>query len=200
MIATYGGREWADLAYQRAVPSAEANDPYSVCVVHEPEGTIASARNLGAQDASGDWLCFLDADDELDPLYIRAMQQANRIKPGDRNLYTPKVSYVRRGRRERPRFWPTVPLESGNWMVIGTVVHRSLFDEVGGFREWPHGLEDWDLWSRIWRAGCQIVKVQRAVYVAHWNDNSKHHQLMRDRARHLAAYNEVARSHQEERA
>lgn len=196
VIPTYGGQEWADLALSRALPSADGQGAYDMVVVHQPEGTIASARNAGAERAAGDWLCFLDADDELGRGYIAAIQRAHQRHQDYRVLFTPIWQKVEEdGRRQPPRFLPEVNLATGNWMVIGTVISRALFNEVGGFREWPHGLEDFDLWSRVWRAGCQIVKVPRAVYIAHWNENSKHHQGQRDRDNYLAAYQRVLDSH-----
>jgi glycosyltransferase involved in cell wall biosynthesis len=203
IIASYGGDEWVDLARTRAIPSAEAQNAHEVVVVHQPDGNVASCRNEGARQATGDWLCFLDADDELAPGFLAAIERARKQhsirRPSDRVLYTPAVSYIQNGRRRPPRVHREVPLSSGNWLVIGTVVSREMFFEVGGFRDWPHGLEDWDLWARIWRtADPTIVKVPRAVYVAYWNEDSKHHTLMRDRERYAEAYNRVAASHAEE--
>ncbi len=34
-------------------------------MLHEDDATIAEVRNKNTVDATGDWLCFLDADDEL---------------------------------------------------------------------------------------------------------------------------------------
>ena len=199
VIASYGDAEWSRMAHSRAVPSAERQDAHEVVVVHQPRGNISAARNEGAAQATGDWLCFLDADDELDPRFLTAMARAQRMRrqtiDGSRVLYTPAVSYVRQGRRRPAMIHREVPLTSGNWLVIGTLVSRELFNEVGGFRDWPHGLEDWDLWARIWTAGCTIIKVPRAVYIAHWNEDSKHHVLARDKRAYLDAYNRVAASH-----
>jgi glycosyltransferase involved in cell wall biosynthesis len=198
LIASYGDECWSELAHYRAVPSTVGQGA-EVIVHHEPNGNVASSRNGAAARANSEWLCFLDADDELAPGYITAMERDRaRYKGDDAVLFTPAVSYVRNGRHRPARFLPPMPLHSANWLVIGTVVSRRLFTQVGGFRNWPHGLEDWDLWARISRTGCRISRVRRAVYVAHWNDDSKHHQLQRDKAAYIAAYEQVAASHREE--
>lgn len=190
IVASYGDAKWNDLARERAWPSAEQQDAKAIFVYHA-DGTQASCRNAGAEAADTDYLVFLDADDELSPNYIRWMRGAAQKDPGA--LLTPMVCYVRGGIRARARFWPECDLRNGNWLIIGTAVPRDLFHAVGGFRDDPHGLEDWSLWARCVRHGARISRVHRAVYIAHVNKNSKHHQLREDKDAYVAAYEKVRR-------
>lgn len=153
---------------------------------HDPNGNRATVRNALAEQASGDYLCFLDGDDELAPGFVRAMQRAYEQRRGDDGtplLLTPAVSYVIKGRRRPPRFWPEIPLEQGNWMVCGTLVPRDLFFQVGCWREWDpadwNEYDDYELWIRCVKAGAGIVKVPKAVYVAHMEQTSRHRVLAR---------------------
>jgi len=197
IIATYGDSDWHVMAAERALPSAYAETPansgHHTVGVHLKDGTIAKARNACAARARGDWLCFLDADDELAPGYLEAMGRAAEQNPGGRVLLTPAVQQIRKGRPGNPFFFPECSLTTGNWLIIGTLIQRDLFNEVGGFSEHPHGLEDWNLWAKAVKAGATIVKVPDAVYRAHMNPRSKHHVLQRDRRQYMVAY-EVARS------
>jgi glycosyltransferase involved in cell wall biosynthesis len=151
---------------------------------HDPHATIAQVRNDLARRASGEWLCFLDADDYLSPNYIEAMR-AQYARIGSRYsvppLLTPTVSYVRKGRAGPPRILPGSDLRLGNFLVVGTLVNRDLFLSVGGFSDYPHGFEDWSLWSKCWSAGAAIVAVKRAVYYAHINPRSKMRVSWRDK-------------------
>jgi glycosyltransferase involved in cell wall biosynthesis len=177
LIATYGSSDWHDLAWSRAYPSAVAQTEDVQCF-HDPEGTIASVRNELAATARGDWLCFLDADDELAPGYLDAMAAVG----GANVLLTPAVRYVRKGRPSPPQFNDRgIPLTRDNWLVVGTLVRRTLFERVGGFEDYPHGFEDWSLWYKCEKAGARIVKVPQAVYICHVNPESKHKRGWRDR-------------------
>ena len=46
-----------------------AADP-RVRVFHKPNGGVSSARNLGIEKANGEWLMFVDADDEICPMTL----------------------------------------------------------------------------------------------------------------------------------
>jgi len=174
--------------------------PHEILMEHQPDGTLASARNRAAERARGDWLCFLDADDELDSGYIAAMETVISDYERDRDsatspihaeLYTPRVSYVRKGRAEAPRFWKHVPLEEGNWLIIGTVLPKDLFWEVGGFQEWPI-YEDWALFAACHKAGARIIEVPQAVYVAHQRSDSRNKSM--SRRERVQAHYEIGRS------
>ncbi len=194
IVGTYGDEAWRDLAWSRAVPSVVAQWPDAPVIAIHGE-TLAEARNEGAKLANTrgyQHLCFLDADDELAPGYFDAMNAAIRpdsagFRPDcERRLYVPMVEYVHGRKRYRPRFPKEVPVEQGNWLVIGTVVPTRLFfaRDVGGFEEFPL-YEDWALFARMQKAGAVPVKVPDAVYVAHRRAGSRNHPT---KAEKLAAH------------
>lgn len=172
IVGTYGAEKWRNLAMNRAVPSAMA---LGCPVIHVHATSLHEARNEGAERAMTRWLCFLDADDELAPGFIDAMAA------GTADLRAPAVRY---GANEHwnPTALPKVAghdhdctgecLPEGNWLVIGTLIERSRFLDVGGFRDWPM-YEDWDLWLRCWQAGATVEAIPAAVYVAHVNPRSR---------------------------
>jgi glycosyltransferase involved in cell wall biosynthesis len=188
IIATYGGPEWEELAHTRALPSVHDFDA-EIIVGHDPEGTIASVRNQLASEAKGEWLVFLDADDELAPGYIEAMEQKMQAQ----RLLTPIVMMYIKGRPRRKFFYPQVDLKSGNWLILGTALERSLFQKVGGFEDYPHGFEDWSLWAKCMKVGAMVVKVPRAVYCQHINPNSKHRQGWKDKNWQVETHERVMR-------
>lgn len=195
IVATYGDSSWIDIANDRAYPSLIGQGAASVIFNHDDEGNVASSRNAAAASASGEWILTVDADDQLAPGFIGAMERALEQEGtgGGRLLLTPAVSIVRPGRTPSPpTFFKEVPLRDANWLVVGTLIHKDLFWEVGGFDDYPHGLEDWALWSKCVRVGATVVKVPGAVYRYWANPNSMHRQGFRDKKTHAANHARVA--------
>ncbi len=191
IVATYGDDDWQRMAARRAIPSANQQNADEVLVLHQPDGTITTARNTLAQQAKGDWLCFLDADDELSPGYLDAMRAARN--GNNRALYTPAVLHTRQNRRAQPFFFDRgISLRQDNWLVVGTLIHRDLFHEVDGFGEYPHGFEDWSLWSKCFRVGAEIVKVPDAIYIYYRNPRSKHKLAWRNKKWQVETHQRVA--------
>lgn len=174
-ICTYGDyNKWKPL-----VDRAEASvyNAKVVMKIHRNEGTLASVRNLALKLTFTEYVCFLDADDELTPDYFERIEEA-----GEADIRAPAVSYYTSGVGNLPHVpyvrTPYGPrqdgpaLEYGNWIVIGAVARTKLLKDVGGFREWPM-YEDWDLWLRCWQHGCSVIPVTNALYVAHVNEGSR---------------------------
>lgn len=189
MITTYGGDHWKQIANERAIPSTDGQGAFEVIHHHEQFAEIGPARNKAAQKAQGEWLLFLDADDELEHEYIEAMTDAicsaRRPEPA---LLQPAVRYIRKGKMQDPIMIPIKDLRTDNFLVIGTVLRRKLFFEVGGFNDYPHGFEDWSLWAKCWKKGATVFPVPRAIYNAHVNPQSKHRQMWRDRAYQVSTH------------
>ena len=176
-IGTFGGVEWMELAEERAIPSAKEQ---GVPVIHRHAPTLARARNDALALSQGEFVIFLDADDELEPGYVEAMSH------GTADLRAPRIRQVRGGRAGTP-FMPRVwghrhdceaeCLRRGNWLVIGTCVRADLLRSVGGFPEGIEWSEDWAAYARCWAAGGTVEAIPGAVYRAHVRDDSRNHGL-----------------------
>lgn len=166
IVATFGDGYWSRLARRRAVPSVCAQTVQPLELIRRHRGTLAEARNDAALHAQGEWLCFLDADDELAPGYLAAMAAAARAADPASALLVPAVAYLRTVGLLTPGIIRTGrPLADVNRAVIGTLVSRDLFWRAGGFAEWPL-YEDWDLWLRCCAHGASLHEIPDAVYVA----------------------------------
>lgn len=114
-----------------------------------------AARNLGAQHARGDFLHFLDDDDWMHSGAFEAFRATHRNCPEAKWLY----GTIRRVTREGEPY-DILPTDvegnvlaetiSGEWMPLqATLIHRDLFNEVGGFDPFFVVSEDIDLLFRL---------------------------------------------------
>ncbi len=133
-----------------------ARHPAQPVYLYQTNRGVSSARNLGIRSASGEWLAFLDSDDEWLPGKLAAQASALRREPDCRICHTEEV-WVRNGKRVNPMnkhaksggriFKNCLPL-----CVISpssVMIHRDLLQEVGLFDEGLPACEDYDLWLRI---------------------------------------------------
>jgi glycosyltransferase involved in cell wall biosynthesis len=172
VCGTFGDPSWSSLAQRRALPSAQA---LGVPTVHVHAGALHEARNAALARVETEWVVHLDADDELEPGYLAAMERAAA------DVRAPAVRYVTG--KHRPR--PTMPrvaghahacasscLPEGNWLVVGALVRAGMIRSVGGWRDEPV-YEDWSVWLRCYLAGATFEAVPGAVYRAHVRRDSR---------------------------
>ena len=202
-IGTYGNEAiWGPLA-QRAINSVRRQTVRPAWCVHTHTTTLQEARNSAARPtwpSSGlpscfreaEWLCFLDADDELDPHYIEAMAVAVDELEGDWLVQPATLGVYPDGREDpHPAVIPRKNLLDGNFMVISTLIRASQFERLGGFDDWPY-CEDWDLWIRAWRDGAQFIAAPDAILRVHVNPNSRNNG---DRTTQIRVYHEIRSKH-----
>ena len=150
IVGTYGGDDsWRDLGAARAAQHD---------AVHVHGDTLAAARNAGAQQATTEWLVFLDADDSLSPGYREAILAA------DGDLRAPALHLIYPDRVVVPDLAKR-DIERTNPCCIGTAIRRDLFLAIGGFPELD-GWEDWAVYLRAVRRGARLVHVPDAIYRA----------------------------------
>jgi len=130
-------------------------------LIHNDSAGVSAARNLGARQAIGDWLLFLDADDRLRPDAVAALLAAARGAPravlvyGDYNTIDSEGRQI--GRRDllkarrKPSGDVLTRLAAGNFIVNGGIVltRAEAFRAIGGFDASLRYCEDWHCWCRL---------------------------------------------------
>jgi glycosyltransferase involved in cell wall biosynthesis len=169
VVSTFGDEKWKVQATERALPSAKS---FGLPVYYNHEKTLCEARNAGLYQVQTEFVCHLDADDELAPDFFEHMRKV------DGDLRPPSVHHV----LQNIAFMPNVVghthtciascLQYGNWLVVGTVARTSILKEVGGWKDWAT-FEDFDLWQRAWLAGATITPVPNAMYRAYTTTNGR---------------------------
>jgi glycosyltransferase involved in cell wall biosynthesis len=120
---------------------------------------VSAARNFGVAAATGDWLAFLDSDDLWLPTKLARQVEYIRAHP-DQVICQTEETWIRNGVRVNP---PETCRKVGGGIFLpslkrclvspsAVMLHRRLFEKMGGFDESLPAAEDYDLWLRIaWR-------------------------------------------------
>ena len=147
--------------------SAQAVQPFLGRIVYEkqPNSGPSAARNHGIQLARGEFIAFLDADDEW--LADKLAGQAAYLESHPEVMWCGTNVYVDSGQGLNPNEtfanwngqagleWETIDdwflamIQENVILTSGVVVSRSVFQEVGGFDTNIPAGQDMELWIRI---------------------------------------------------
>jgi len=116
---------------------------------------VSAARNLGVRQSRQQWVAFLDDDDEWLP--HKLSDQINALQQSKTRLCHTEERWIRRGVRVNQM---KKHQKSGGWIFekclplcamspSSILMDKTLFDEVGLFREDLPACEDYDMWLKI---------------------------------------------------
>jgi len=128
----------------------------SVSYIRSENRGVSAARNLGMKAAKSDWFAFLDSDDQWLPHKLEKQFECLSCS-GDFRLVHCDELWIRKGKRVNPK---AKHQKQGGYIFeqclsmcaispSASLVHRTLFDELGCFDETLQACEDYDLWLRI---------------------------------------------------
>lgn len=120
--------------------------------ISQPNQGVSAARNHGVEEAAGEWVAFLDADDEWKPDKTRKQisllechPEAVFITTGRYYAHQPKNDGLHGAFR-----WKLASLLAHNRVHTSSVLlKKKVFLDLGGFDPKLKTGEDWDLWLRI---------------------------------------------------
>ena len=72
-----------------------------IVFIQQQNAGVSSARNVGIKRASGDWIAFLDSDDEWLPEKLEIQMKALYENSGKKICHTNEI-WIRNGKRVNP--------------------------------------------------------------------------------------------------
>ncbi len=141
--------------------------------VSQANAGMSAARNRGVRLARGKWVALFDDDEEASPRWLLELWQTARetgalCVDGRVALQAPPAVLAGLGPRARRALGETLTrpglAPSQDSMTGGNVlIHRSLFQKVGGFAELLRRDQDTDFFWRLAQAGVPLASAPAAL-------------------------------------
>lgn len=139
-----------------------------VILTASERGGACVARNRAAAVSTGDYLVHLDGDDIMPPDFVAKHLEA--MAPGVPFVYGPAQAFGTFRTLWQVPPWDKYDLWSQNTVNTSAMYRRSVFEAVGGWRDGPGSMWDWDLAIRASRLGMPLPS--RAVLQYRQHDGS----------------------------
>ncbi|HXM43484.1 MAG TPA: glycosyltransferase [Bryobacteraceae bacterium] len=130
---------------------------------------ISGATNAALRLCTGEYVAFLDHDDELAPFALSAVVEAINDDPDTEVFYSDEDKLDEKGRRYDAFFkpdWSPDLLLSLNYICHLVVMKRSLVERLGGLDESYSGAQDYEFVLRASERTQKIRRIPKVLY--HW--------------------------------
>ena len=165
--------------------SGKICDEYAECdlrikVIHKKNGGVSSARNMGLDKANSEWLCFVDADDEISE---RALEECFGREQADIDIFQFSFSHNRDSLNQEtgddcmPKTWQEY-IEKRNFLAcVGGSLLRTDLVKMNSIRfdESMKLAEDQIFMFTCFAHARKVMRVNRILYYYYVNDNSATH-------------------------
>ena len=133
-----------------------SNNYPSIQSISQSNQGVSAARNAGIKQSRGDWIAFLDSDDEWLPTKLAKQIETLKVNPEFLFCHTNEI-WIRNGARvnqqkKHQKYGGHIfekCLDICRVSPSSSLFHKSVLDDVGLFDESLKVCEDYDLWLRI---------------------------------------------------
>jgi len=121
---------------------------------------LAAARNDAFAAAHGEYVFVIDADNQVYPRCLTRLADTLDSDPGAAATYSILEDFGDQRNIRSALAWDPVRLCSANYIDAQAMWRRTMWTDLGGYRDDDrevYGWEDWDLWLRLAAAGGRAV-------------------------------------------
>ncbi|MGI9946658.1 glycosyltransferase family 2 protein [Vibrio hyugaensis] len=162
-----------DVCNKRVKEFVESIEFDNIKYLENKEQGASASRNLGAKNAKGNYIAFLDDDDIWLPEKLEL--QVNQVVSEQAKAVFAQmfveyedlgIKYITKSKNVPD---PLKQICTENYIggTISSLIEKQLFLELGGFDRAFSAREEYDLWIRIIASGSKISVVERPLTVAY---------------------------------
>ena len=117
---------------------------------------VSAARNIGIKVSIGEWICFLDSDDEWKKDKLEKQINAMKSNPGYKFFHSNEI-WIKNGirinqKKKHKKYGGDIfdkCLDMCRISPSSVMIDKTVFDKIGNFNEDLVVCEDYELWLRI---------------------------------------------------
>jgi len=151
------------------VKQAARRDP-RVRIFDRANAGVSAARNFGIEQAHGQYICCLDADDLIDPYFLARLSPALDSDPGLGIAYSDFVSF---GVNEQGQEWEAYircdeydfdKLRRDNFLPCCNLFRKVAWQRAGGYKPINPSWEDYELWLNLGKLGWYGRRIPEGLF------------------------------------
>ena len=134
-----------------------------VHIIQQENQGVSVARNTGILNAKGEFICFLDADDEWRPDYLATIDELTERYPESAifvNMGNGRINYSTRLEEENgclSSYWLTLAKGYDFVWTSAATIRRSTLIDAGLFKPGEKIGQDLDMWARVARINPRVA-------------------------------------------
>lgn len=171
VIVDDGSKDNSLLVAQNIISS---NKSHNIKLIKKQNGGTASARNAGILNSSGQYIGFLDADDEyhtqkaeISIKYLEIAEEVGLVYSDYFEIKGDKVSYTSQVDFEMSK------LRESCIVSTNSFIKRSVVEKVGLFNESIKIIEDYEYWLRICSSGFVAMRIPAPLFKYYLHGENK---------------------------
>lgn len=172
IVVNDGSTDEATVALMQSLKSANTR------VFHTANKGVSAARNKGIEEAFGDYILPLDADDKIGPNYLKLSVDVLESRPEVAIVYGERVLF---GEREGIDPLPDYHFRAlliDNCIYPAALFRKADWKTVGGYSEkMVYGWEDWDFWISLSGLNKGVVKIPEILFFYRVRSSSRDHSI-----------------------